>query len=140
MTTIIGLAETALYVKDLTRAEAFYSDVLGLPPSAVFDDAIFLQTGPNATLILFDTAKLEKRVSTIPGHGAHGQGRIALAISRHEMDAWRSRLPQHGVAIEHEQTWPQETHSIYFRDPDGNSVELIDQAHYPLIYEELNKG
>ena len=33
-----------------------------------------------------------------------------------------------GLAIEHEQRWPFGTHSIYFRDPDNNSVELIDEA------------
>ncbi len=139
MTEIIGLAEAVLYVKDLVRAEAFYSEVLGLPQTAVFDDAVFLQTGPNATLILFDIDKLEDRVSIIPGHGARGQGHIALAIPALEMGAWRERLQQHDVAIEHEQRWPQGTHSIYFRDPDDNSVELIDEAHYPQIWKRLGR-
>ena len=137
MSEIIGLAEAAIYVKDLARAAAFYADVLGLPQTAVFDDAVFLQTGPNATLILFDFDKLAGRVSEIPGHGARGQGHIALAIPAQEMDAWRERLHRHHVPIEHEHTWPQGTHSIYFRDPDDNSVELIDQAHYPQIWKKM---
>ena len=139
MTQISGLAEAAVYVKDLARAAAFYSDVLGLPQTAVFEDAVFLQTGPNSTLILFDIEKLEDRVSVIPGHGARGQGHVALAIPAQEMDAWRERLQRHDVVIEHEQIWPQGTKSIYFRDPDGNSVELIDEAHYPLIWQRLGR-
>jgi catechol 2,3-dioxygenase-like lactoylglutathione lyase family enzyme len=137
MTQIIGLAEAAVYVKDLARAAAFYSDVLGLPQTAVFEDAVFLQTGPNSTLILFDIEKLEDRMSVIPGHGARGRGHVALAIVAREMDSWRERLRWHDVVIEHEQMWPQGTKSIYFRDPDGNSLELIDEAHYPLIWQRL---
>lgn len=139
MTQIKGLAEAALYVEDLAKSTAFYRDVLGLPASAVFDDAIFFQTGPHATLILFDINKLEKRISVIPGHGARGQGHIALAIPAQDMDAWRKRLQAHNVPIEHEQTWPLGTHSIYFRDPDNNSLELIEDAHYPMIWKRLGQ-
>lgn len=139
MTQINGLAEAALYVEDLAKAAAFYADVLGLPRTAVFEDAVFLQTGSQATLILFDINRLEKRVSVIPGHGARGQGHIALAVPGHEMDAWRERLQAHDVAIEHEQDWPLGTHSIYFRDPDNNSVELIEETHYPMIWQSLGQ-
>ena len=139
MTEIKGLAEAALYVEDLAKSMSFYRDVLGLPETAVFDDAVFLQTGPQATLILFDINKLEQRISVIPGHGARGQGHVALSISAPDMDAWRKRLLAHNVPIEHEQTWPLGTHSIYFRDPDNNSVELIEDSHYPMIWERLGQ-
>ncbi len=46
MTKILNLAEAALYVTDLARARLFYREVLGLLETAVFDDAVFLQTGP----------------------------------------------------------------------------------------------
>ncbi|MCO5190964.1 MAG: VOC family protein [Anaerolineae bacterium] len=138
MTTILGVAEAVLYVSDLARARQFYVDVLGLAVSADFGDACFLQTGQHSTIILFDLAALEKRVSVIPAHGAHGRGHIALAIPSAELDVWRERLIAHGVPIEHEQTWSQGTHSIYFRDPDDNSLELIEASHYPLVWQRLN--
>lgn len=138
MTTILGVAEAVLYVSDLARARQFYVDVLGLAVSADFGDACFLQTGQHSTIILFDLAALEKRVSVIPAHGAHGRGHIALAIPSAELNAWRERLNAHGVPIEHEQTWSQGTHSIYFRDPDDNSLELIEASHYPLVWQRLN--
>ena len=139
MTQVLALAEAALYVTDLDRARQFYTDVLGLPVTAAFDDACFLQTGPNSTLILFDLEALLKRQSVIPGHGAHGRGHVALAIPAEEMDAWRERLLAHNIAIEHEQDWPQGTHSIYFRDPDDNSIELIDTRHYPRVWERIGQ-
>ena len=137
MTRILRIAEAVLYVDDLPQATAFYRDVLQLPLSASFGDASFLQTGPNSTLILFDLQKLRKRQSVIPAHGADGAGHVALAAPPEEMAAWRERLDAHDVSIEHEQRWPQGTHSIYFRDPAGNSVELIEASHYRLVWEGL---
>jgi catechol 2,3-dioxygenase-like lactoylglutathione lyase family enzyme len=137
MTTISGLAEVALYVSDLEAATRFYTEVLGLPLTAAFGEARFLQTGPHSTLILFTVAGIENRVSVIPSHGAIGDQHVALAVPSAEMDAWRERLAAHGVAIEHEQDWSQGTHSIYFRDPDNNSLELIEDKHYQLVWEGI---
>lgn len=139
MTQILNIAEAVLYVDDIERAKQFYTAVLGLPPTLQFDDAVFLQTGQNATLILFDLAALRQRVSDIPAHGAQGQGHVALAIPPEEMDAWRERLQAHGVDIEFEIDWPAGTHSIYFRDPDHNSIELIDGSHYPKMWAQITE-
>ncbi len=133
MTTILGIAEAALYVEDMEQARSFYTRVLGLPVTADFGESCFLQTGPQSSLILFDIKQLEIRDSPIPDHGTYGEGHVALAIAAEEMDAWRQRLKSHNVVIEHEQTWPQGTHSIYFRDPDDNSIELIDGSHYQRL-------
>jgi len=136
-TDILGVAEAVLYVSDLIKARDFYRDVLQLPVTAQFDDACFLQTGQRSTLIIFEIDKLLSRESIIPPHGARGQGHVSLAIPAGQMDAWRERLRQHGVAIEHEQDWPVGTHSIYFRDPDQNSLELMDSSHYERVWARL---
>lgn len=136
MTTISGVAEVALYVDDLDRATEFYTEVLGLPLTAAFGEARFLQTGPYSTLILFTITGIQERISVIPSHGAAGEQHVALAVPAAEMDAWRKRLQEHGVEIEHEQDWSQGTHSIYFRDPDNNSLELIEDRHYPIVWEK----
>lgn len=138
-TEILGVAEAVLYVDDIDEATRFYTEVLGLPLTASFGDASFLQTGPASTLILFDRQKLEERTSVIPEHGAEGAGHVALAVPGEQMDAWRERLQAHGVAIEHEQDWPQGTHSLYFRDPAGNSLELIEGAHYPGVWARIDR-
>jgi catechol 2,3-dioxygenase-like lactoylglutathione lyase family enzyme len=136
-TTVLGVAEAVLYVSDLDRARQFYTDVLGLPVTSQFEDACFLQTGSDSTLILFDREKLATRVSVIPAHGAQGRGHVCLAIPPEQMDRWRERLIAHGVAIEHERDWSLGTHSIYFRDPDDNSLELIDGRHYQRVWQKL---
>lgn len=134
---IRNIAEAVLYVDDLPEATRFYQDVLGLPLSLSFDDASFLQTGERSTLILFDRARLKSRQSAIPHHGAEGPGHVAFAVPHESFATWRQKLAEHGVAVEHEQSWPQGTHSLYFRDPAGNSVELIDDRHYPRLWERL---
>ncbi|MCP4360251.1 MAG: deoxyribose-phosphate aldolase [Chloroflexi bacterium] len=138
-TTVLRVAEAVLYVSDIGRARQFYTAVLGLPVAMAFDDALFLQTGQNSTLILFDMDKLETRISPIPRHGARGQGHVCLAIPPEQMEAWRERLIQQGVEIEHEQDWSLATHSIYFRDPDGNSLEVMDGRHYQRVWRKLNE-
>lgn len=137
MGEILGIAEAVLYVDNLPQAVDFYQTVLDLPLTISFDDAAFLQTGPDSTLILFDRAQLNARQSAIPSHGTTGPGHVALAVPRAEMEHWRERLTEHDVEIEHEQHWPQGTFSLYFRDPAGNSVELIDSAHYPARWRQL---
>ncbi len=139
MTTILGVAEVVLHVEDMARSRQFYREVLGLPISAEFADACFLQIGPHSRLILFERAALQASNSPIPDHYSEGQTHFALAIDPQEMDAWRERLQAHGVAIEHEQDWPQGTHSLYFRDPDQHSVELMDATHYPHVWEQLQR-
>ncbi len=138
-TEILGVAEAVLYVTDIARARTFYTEVLGLPVSSQFEDAIFLQTGQNSTLILFDINKLEVRESIIPAHGARGQGHACLAIPPEQLDGWRARLLAHEIEIEHEQDWSLGTHSIYFRDPDGNSLELMDGRHYRRVWRKLQE-
>lgn len=140
MTTILRVAEAVLYVDDLDEATAFYHEVLSLPLSARFGDASFLQTGKDSTLILFDRQKLRSRQSAIPAHGADGAGHVALATPSEQIPAWRERLQAHGVDIEHEQRWPQGTFSLYFRDPAGNSIELIEARHYELVWEKMDAG
>ena len=139
-TEILRVAEAVLYVTDISRAKTFYTKVLDLPISQEFEGALFLQTGQNSTLILFDVNVLETRVSPIPGHGAHGRGHVCLAIPPEQMNAWRQRLIAHDVPVEHEQDWSFGTHSIYFRDPDENSIELIDGRHYRRVWRRMQEG
>ena len=124
MPAIRRVVESCLYAEDLDAAEAFYRDVLGLRV-AVREEGrhVFFQAGDSMLLVFRPEAT--RRGITLPAHGADGQVHIALGIAAEEHDAWRDRLTAHGVAIEHEETWPRGGRSIYFRDPAGNSLELI---------------
>ena len=123
MQPISHLLEAALYVDDLNRAEAFYSDVLGLP--VLRREAgrhVFFQVG-DSVLLVFHAAETLKG-TTLPAHGASGPGHVALGIRRGELQGWRDRLEKHGLAIEKLVDWPHGGSSLYFRDPDGNTLML----------------
>lgn len=118
-----AILETCLYVDDLAAAERFYSQVLGLSVHSRQDGRhVFFRCG-QGMLLLFNPNK-SCEPGEIPPHGAHGPGHVAFAAHEAELPAWRMHLEGHGVAIEKVITWPGGGHSLYFRDPAGNSLEL----------------
>lgn len=122
--TILRILESCLYVDDLVAAEAFYHAVLGLAVYArVPERHVFFRCGQGMFLV-FNPQRTAIATGDVPTHGAHGPGHVAFAIELAAMPAWRERLGAHGVPIETEITWPGGGHSLYFRDPAGNSVEL----------------
>lgn len=128
MSDTLGLqavVETALYGDDLAAQEHFYTTVLELPVLGRDPTRhVFLRVGPASVLLLFK-ADVTLQPGPFPPHGTRGPGHAAFGIAADQLDAWRQRLTKHQVAIEHEITWPLGGHSLYFRDPAGNSVELI---------------
>jgi catechol 2,3-dioxygenase-like lactoylglutathione lyase family enzyme len=123
MRPIDRVLETILYVDDLEAARAFYQVVLGLElHSRKHGVFVFFRCG-DGMLLLFDP-EAAARNETIPAHGAKGPGHACFAVAEAELESWRTRLADHGVAIEQDVTWPNGGRSIYFRDPAGNSLEL----------------
>ena len=124
-----GVLETALYAEDLAAAERFYHGALGLEKvTAEAGRHVFFRC-QGSILLIFNPARTSKeRVvmngGAIPLHGARGAGHAAFCVAKDEIPAWRERLRAAGIAIESEVTWPNGAHSIYFRDPAGNSLEL----------------
>ncbi len=123
------IVETGLYVQDLDRSRAFYCDQLGLP---VLLDAsprlLALDAGPGSVLLLFQrgsTGPAEIPAGRIPGHGAEGVQHFAFGIDEADLQAWEKRLSESGIEIEGHAEWSPAGKSIYFRDPDGHSVELL---------------
>lgn len=139
-----GVLETALYVDDLEAAETFYSKLLGLPKhSAQAGRHVFFYCG-SGMLLLFQVGATVHAVpgpvsggGIIPAHGATGRGHVAFRIHESEMEGWRSRLRAADVPLESEIHWPQGGHSLYFRDPSGNSLELATPQLWGL--PELEK-
>lgn len=119
-----AVLETCLYVDDLIAAEDFYRRVLGLELVSVQPDRhCFFRCG-SGMLLLFRPAASRQSDGEIPAHGAQGPGHVAFAAQPDELLAWRIWLRSQQVPIEQEVEWPSGGHSIYFRDPAGNSLEL----------------
>ncbi len=127
-----GVLETVLYANDLDAAEAFYGGVLGLEKlSRQPTRQVFFRCGEGVLLIFspIETAKAPKPGDLpVPTHGAEGPGHVCFAASATEIDDWRARLEENGVAIESDFLWPSGGRSIYFRDPAGNSLEFAEPS------------
>jgi catechol 2,3-dioxygenase-like lactoylglutathione lyase family enzyme len=129
--TISAVVETGFYVDDLDRAEVFYSDVLGLKVIARETGRhLFFQVGDSVLLAFRPDATLQGDL--LPAHGSRGPGHFALGIPRDAYATWLQRLLEHGIAIEQEVDWPRGGKSMYFRDPAGNSVELVTPGIWGL--------
>lgn len=126
---ISGILETVLYVADLDRAEHFYSEVMALRQiGKQAGRHVFFRVG-SGVLLLFRAGRTRQSAS-MPPHGADGEIHVCFTISPTEYEAWKQRVQEHGVAIQQEVAWPI-GRSFYFRDPDGNLLELADADIWP---------
>ncbi len=126
--SIEGLLETSLYARDLKLTVAFYRELFEF--KALFDTprlAAFEIAGRSVLLVFQSGATEDDSVDargTIPGHDGAGRLHLALSIAADDLDRWRARLSERGIAIVGEYRWPRGGVSLYFRDPDGALVEL----------------
>jgi catechol 2,3-dioxygenase-like lactoylglutathione lyase family enzyme len=125
------ILETVLYVDDLQAAELFYRETLGLEVHSHKPGIFCFFKLAKGMLLLFD-ARASRQNSEVPAHGADGPGHVCFAIEEERLDAWKARLQQAGVEIEHEQEWPRGGRSFYFRDPAGNSLEMAPPRIWAL--------
>jgi catechol 2,3-dioxygenase-like lactoylglutathione lyase family enzyme len=125
------LVEAGLYVDDLDRAEAFYRDVLGLQVHTKEPGRhVFFRVGDSMLLIF--RPEESRKGGMIPPHGSTGPSHFALGIPSGVFDQWRDHLRTRGVEIEQELEWPRGGQSLFFRDPAGNSVELVTPGLWGL--------
>ncbi len=115
--------ETVLYADDLIAAKRFYSQVLGL--SLHRESELFLVYRlQSSALLIFDPKLSTEESRAVPSHGCRGEGHIAFAASREEIEAWRRHFIDMGIQIEEVVEWSEGGQSIYVRDPAGNSIEF----------------
>lgn len=133
---VTRILETALYVQDPETSARFYEQVLGLEVMTRTERLIAMHAGAGTVLLLF------RRGATgtggdfpggwIPPHHGEGPAHFAFAIASQDLEGWRARLEHAGVAIESQVTWDRGGVSLYFRDPDGHSVELATEGLWPV--------
>lgn len=120
--------ETALYCSDLGQVASFYRRVLGFAILTEIDRLIALDAGGGTVLLLFrqggTVLPVDSPIGRIPSHDGTGPVHLAFAIPAAELESWERHLTTNGVAIESRVTWPAGGVSLYFRDPEGHSVEL----------------
>jgi catechol 2,3-dioxygenase-like lactoylglutathione lyase family enzyme len=132
MKPIECVVETAIYADELDLAETFYREVLGLTLLGKEPGRhVFFQVGERDMLLVFRAAATLVG-DRLPAHGCRGPGHFALGIEMEDLGAWRDQLQRRGVRIEREESWPHRGRSLYFRDPAGNSVELVTPGVWGL--------
>ncbi len=128
-----GILESALFVRDLGRARAFYQNVLGFTPFSENEAGCGFEVAEGQLLLLVSEAKArlpsETPGGTVPpsltGPGeALGAGHVAFAVESAELEAWRSHLERQGVEVLSDVSWERGGRSLFFRDQDGHLLEL----------------
>ncbi|MCD6075273.1 MAG: glyoxalase/bleomycin resistance protein/dioxygenase [Rhodospirillales bacterium] len=125
---ITGLAHFTIPVTDLKRAEAFYTDVLGMPvvqPERGNNGMVFLDAGGDCVIL----AKVDKAISTAREQNIHH----AFKVSSEDYAKARDELTKKNVRVvfeEDRQGGAVNGPRFYFHDPDGNVLEIIDLTSY----------
>lgn len=99
--------EIAIHVPDLTKAEAFYTGVLGCRVLAKTEDHLELETG---ALRLYVTQDADSLRSYIPSFDVP------------DLDAAKAHLKTAGCS-----TIPLPSGGVYFQDPFGFAFDLIER-------------
>jgi catechol 2,3-dioxygenase-like lactoylglutathione lyase family enzyme len=128
MPRVSHILETSLYVDDLVRSRDFYARVFGFVP--VFEDERMcaMEVPGEQVLLLFRHGMTDRPAplagGVIPPHHGRGELHLAFAIPFGELAAWDAHLARLEVAVESRIDWPRGGTSLYFRDPDGHSLEV----------------
>jgi catechol 2,3-dioxygenase-like lactoylglutathione lyase family enzyme len=132
---VSGILETALYVDDLDRSRRFYASLFGF--DTIFQDERMcaMEVPGEQILLLFRHGMTNEPAPApngfIPPHHGRGALHLAFAIPLRELDAWLDHLHRNGIALESRLDWPAGGTSLYFRDPDGHSLEVATPGLWP---------
>ena len=116
MVNLRGLYEIAIRVKDLSRAEPFYCDLLGLQVGLRDETRnwLFLRVGGSSGMVVLQEDP-----------GEWPTQHFAFMVSEDELERAKGVLEGAGVEtmgpVTHD--WMQ-ARSLYFADPDGHQLEL----------------
>ncbi|HEX7127922.1 MAG TPA: VOC family protein [Thermodesulfobacteriota bacterium] len=113
-----------LEVADLARAERFYTEVFGLPVKRRMPGVVVLDFNGRSFNLL-------ERRDRAPGDPAAierptGRSHLAFTVSPDDFAEAAGRLASAGVPTHPVIDWGDHD-GLYFLDPDGNLLELIDR-------------
>jgi catechol 2,3-dioxygenase-like lactoylglutathione lyase family enzyme len=148
-----GLRHLALHARRLDEMKQFYVDLLGFAIEWEPDpDNIYLSSGtdnlalhrstdasrlhPADTDVSVGAARHDDEAAMPARTGDSVLDHLGLIVrSADDVDRWADFLEGHGVIIDAKpRTHRDGARSCYFRDPDGNRVQII---HHPPISDRL---
>ena len=128
--THAGLRHLALNVRDLTAMKQFYVDLLGFAVEWEPDaDNVYLSSG-------VDNLALHRSDAPPPAPARGALDHLGLIVrDASDVDRWAEFLEGRGVTIDAKpRTHRDGARSCYFKDPDGNVVQII---HHPPISNRI---
>src|SRR5579872_583252 len=123
-----GVLHFTIPVKNLDRAESFYTDLLGFEKVGRTDRIVFLRAGGDFFNLTYSANPI-----TLNPEGEH-QIHSAFRVTPEIYEQTIKTLPQKGVEIfkeENRESGVFVGRSAYVRDPDGNVIEFIDLKRAP---------
>lgn len=126
--TLGGLDHVVLRAKDIDRMLGFYRDIVGLKV-AKHNEPLglwHLDAGGSMIDLVDMNGELGAAGGPIPGEGRNVD-HVALKVEPFDEAAIRAHFTAHGIETEEVKTRfgaEGDGPSIYFRDPEGNGVEL----------------
>lgn len=125
---MLGLRHVALRVRDLDRSLDFYTRVLKMKVEWRPDpENVYLTSGSdNLALHQVD------RAAEAPADASTGLDHFGFVVSTpDEVDRWAREVESGGIRlVQQPKTHRDGARSIYFRDPDGNLIQLL--YHPPI--------
>jgi catechol 2,3-dioxygenase-like lactoylglutathione lyase family enzyme len=126
--TVSGILETALYVDDVARSQAFYQRIFGFGVLFADERLCALNVADKQVLLLFKKGASTKPIATsggtIPPNDGNGTLHFAFSIAASDIPVWEEWLTAQGVKVESKVRWERGGQSLYFSDPDGHLAEL----------------
>jgi catechol 2,3-dioxygenase-like lactoylglutathione lyase family enzyme len=114
---------TVIFARDMLAMRRFYEDVLGFPALRELSSGwIEYRIGSN-TLAL---AKPSRTASDVPIPQGSAALQLAFKVLAAELDQCADELRQKGIALLEAPTDQRFGHwTLFFRDPDGNLLEIF---------------
>lgn len=120
---LLELDHFGIEVSDLTRAERFYAEVLGLEVAHRFGRHQVLLRCGSQMLALFERHDLPPR-ATDRIENPLGKGHHAFKVSREDLQTAQLLFAQRGTPTYGPINWGDHD-CLYFLDPDGNLLEIV---------------
>jgi catechol 2,3-dioxygenase-like lactoylglutathione lyase family enzyme len=133
---VSGILETALYVDDIERSQAFYQRIFRFAVLFADERLCALNVADKQVLLLFkkgaSTQPITTSGGTIPPNDGDGHLHFAFSIAAIDVPAWEEWLAAQGVTVESKVNWERGGQSLYFTDPDGHLAELASPGIWAI--------